>query len=88
MNLTDWLYYAAAAWFLTYAVTKTHGPFGVFEGLRRWLPLGGLTSCIICLMVWVALALRLLGASVVVDACAIAGVALWLHSFTGWRHDF
>jgi hypothetical protein len=40
---------------------------------------------IICLMVWAALILSLIGRNVVTDALAIAGVALWLHGFTGWR---
>jgi hypothetical protein len=31
------------------------------------------------------LILSLIGRNVVTDALAIAGVALWLHGFTGWR---
>jgi hypothetical protein len=88
MNPLDWLYYAAAGWFMAYAISKTHGPFGMFAWLRSQLPLGGLTACIICLMPYVALLLRLIGANVVIDAFAIAGTALLLHGFTGWRHDF
>lgn len=85
MNLLDWLYFAAAAWYISYSLTHTHGPFGIFEWIREQLPLGGLTNCIICLMVWAALILSLIGRNVVTDALAIAGVALWLHGFTGWR---
>jgi len=117
MQPLDWLYYAAAAWFIAYAVTKTSGPFQVFIWIRefadgRWhgrtmkwvtkepgdghalltadyIPNhDGLLDCIICLMPYVALVMRLVGANVVMDALAIAGVALWLHGFTGWRHDF
>lgn len=88
MPLIEWLYYAAAAWYLAYAITNTHGPFGVFEWVRGHLPLGGLTGCIICLMPWLALLLHTVGVNIVTDALAIAGVALWLHGFTGWRHTF
>jgi len=87
MTLLELLTYASAAWYISYAVVNTTGPFGVFEWLRERLPLGGLTTCIICLSVWVALVLRLIGANVVTDALAIAGVALFLHSYTGWRHN-
>lgn len=85
MTVPDVLIYAAAAWYLTYAITQTSGPFHVFELVRKWLPLGGLTTCIVCLSVWVALGLVLIGRNPVTDALAIAGVALWFHSYTGWR---
>ncbi len=87
MTLLELLTYAASAWYVSYAVVNTSGPFKVFEWLRATFPLGGLTSCIICLSVWVALVLRLIGANVVTDALAIAGVALWIHSYSGWRHN-
>lgn len=45
----------------------------------------GLLDCTICLVVWVALLLRFIGPNLVTDALAVAGVALWLHGFTGWR---
>ena len=115
MSLQDWLYYAAAAWFVAYTVTKMHGPFRVFVRLREWRDgrwhgrhfrlvkvevesdlsatwtqesmNDGLLDCIICLMPWVALILRLIGANVILDAFAIAGIALMLHGYTGWRHN-
>lgn len=118
MNLQDWLYYAAAAWFVAYVITSTSGPFAMFMRLReigggRWhgrdksakvvtfnpitkeekiayeIPAtkDGLLDCIICLMPYVALALRLIGANVIFDAFAIAGIALMLHGYTGWRHN-
>lgn len=111
MTAFEWLRLAAAAWYLAYAITSTHGPFGVFEKLRefkggrwhgrtvKWIeqPPGiaptflqtghdGLLDCIICLMFWFALILRLMGSGIIIDALAIAGAALWLHGFTGWRH--
>jgi hypothetical protein len=113
MPFLEWLYFAAAAWYISYAVTHTHGPFGVFERLRefnggRWhgrslyptkiimdgtnsrveneIQKDGLLDCIICLMPWVALILYLIGVNVVTSALAIAGLALWLHGYSGWRH--
>lgn len=77
--------YAAACWYIAYAVTQTHGPFGVFEWLRKHIPLGGLTACIICLAFWVALVLRFIGPNPITDGLAVAGVALWAHSYFGWR---
>lgn len=114
MGIVEILYYAAAAWYLSYALTQTHGPFHVFARIREWkqgrwhgrtfqpisikaipdssdIQIGkrsnhdGLLDCIICTAIWVALVLRLMGHNLVVDACAIAGIALWLHGFTGWR---
>jgi hypothetical protein len=76
---------AAATWLISYMISNTHGPFGFFASIREYLPLGGLTSCIICLSIWVVIGLRLLNVEAVTDAFAVAGVALMLHSFTGWR---
>lgn len=112
MNLQEWLYYAAAAWFVAYVITSNAGPFGVFIRLREWrggqwhgrrghelvttpgepnaayLPVkNGLLDCIICTMPYAALILRLIGANVIIDAFAIAGLALMLHGYTGWRHN-
>lgn len=45
----------------------------------------GLLDCIICFAPWVALGLLLVQVDVLRDVLAIAGGALLLHSFTGWR---
>jgi hypothetical protein len=50
---------------------------------RNTLP--GLLDCIICFAPWVALALLLVQVEVIRDVLALAGGALLLHSFTGWR---
>jgi len=58
----------------------------VFVTLRRRLPLGGLTECIICLAPWCAALLFLLErtpAAPLVWVLAIAGGALMLGSYTG-----
>lgn len=76
---------AAASWYIAYAVTSTHGPFGIFEGLRKRLSLGGLTSCIICLIFWLALLIGYTEGLMLVESIAAAGVGLWFHGYTGWR---
>jgi hypothetical protein len=76
---------AAAAWYLAYCVTSTHGAFGMFKTLRQRLPLGGLTSCIICLIFWLALIIGYLQGLTIIESVAAAGVALWFHGYSGWR---
>jgi len=48
----------------------------------------GLLDCVICLMPWVAAlfyGLWIVGLSPVVYIFAAAGLALWMHGYTGWR---
>lgn len=78
---------ALAAWYLSYAVAYTHGPFGIFNWLRIHYPLGGLTICILCLMPWIALSLWLIPDGVIVWALAAAGLGLMLHGLAGWRYN-
>lgn len=78
---------SAATWAVSYMVTHTAGPFSVFALIRLHTPLGGLTTCIVCLSVWVAFALCMLrGHNDLIDAFAVAGMALLLHSYSGWIH--
>lgn len=86
MQLPELLTLSAASWYIAFAVTSTSGPFHAFEWIREHLKLGGLTTCIICLSIWIALILRLIGSNVVTDAFAIAGVALWIHAYSSWVH--
>lgn len=115
MTLEQWIIAVAATWYMAYAVTKTHGPFGIFERLRefkggRWhgrtyhlassqedgrpieyTPVkmsNGLLDCIICLMPWLALVVIYLqtGRVLLLEALAVAGVALWIHGYTNWVH--
>jgi len=85
IDITQLLYFACAAWYVSYVVSSSSGPFNVFIWIRAHLPLGGLTHCIICLMPWVALILSSMGRNIITDALAIAGVGLWFHGFTSWR---
>lgn len=48
-------------------------------------PRNGLLDCIVCFAPYVALALLIAPVGVIADALAVAGGALLLHSFTGWR---
>lgn len=48
-------------------------------------PHNGLLDCIICFAPWVALGLLAVQVELIRDVLALAGGALLLHSFTGWR---
>lgn len=61
-------------------------PDGITHETEKIYPSNGLLDCIICLSIWVALILRLIGSNVVTDAFAIAGVALWIHAYSNWVH--
>lgn len=112
MTPIELVIYAAACWYIAYAVTQTHGPFGVFVKLRdfkggRWhgryrkvIGTGkdsegnifdkvtiddGLLDCIICAMFWLGQGMALVNHNSFIDGLAVAGVALWAHSYFGWR---
>lgn len=55
MSLSDLLILALATCYLSYALTRTHGIFGMFTWIRLHLPLGGLTACVVCAAFWSAL---------------------------------
>lgn len=78
---------SAAAWYLAYSVTSTHGAFGMFEALRNRLPLGGLTACIVCLIFWLALGIGYLQGLTIIESIAAAGLGLWVHGYTGYRYN-
>lgn len=48
----------------------------------------GLLDCIICLAPWVALILILLNVEIVLNVFAVAGGAVLLHGYTGWRVNY
>jgi hypothetical protein len=84
--MPDLLIPALACWYIAYALTKTHGPFSAFEWMRKHLPHGGLLECPVCLAFWAALVLLLVPSGIVVNALAVAGLAMLAHGYTGWRH--
>ena len=81
----EFLLVALATWYLAYAITSTHGPFKVFERIRKFTTLGGLLDCPICLSPWLALLMLVVPFGVGIIALALAGAAMLLHGFTGWR---
>lgn len=88
MQPLDLLLLALGTWYVAYSVTKTHGPYHVFEKLRAALPLGGLTACIVCCAFWAALGLYLLSLVLMplVYIFGAAGGAILLYRQTGGDH--
>lgn len=84
--MTDLLIIALATWYVAYAVTSTHGPFNAFERVRKVTTLGGLLTCPVCLAFWAGLILLLAPMGIVTQALAVAGAAMLLHGFAGWRY--
>lgn len=76
---------ALAVWYVSYALTSTHGPFHVFEWMRKRLPHGGLLECPVCLAFWAALVLYLAPFGIAQNVLAIAGLAMLAHGYSGWR---
>lgn len=83
--MTDLIIVVFAAWYVAYAVTSTHGPFNVFERVRKVTTVGGLLTCPVCLAFWAALVLLIVPMGIVVQALAAAGAAMILHGWSGWR---
>lgn len=85
-SLSDLTVIALATLYLSYALTKTHGVFGLFTWLRLHVPLGGLTACIVCAAFWCALGCGLLWLTPlqpVVWVCAAAGLAVFAAHYVG-----
>lgn len=87
MTLIDLLILAAACWYAAYVITSSDGPFAVFKRLRALLPLGGLTTCIVCLAFWIAQLLAYVSGHTFIEGLAIAGLCLMLHRYSGWAYQ-
>lgn len=90
MTPTDLIILGMATLYLAYAVTKTHGAFGMFTWIRNHLPLGGLTDCIVCCAFWCGLAFYLLWLTPlqpIVYIFAIAGLAVFAGAYTGMNQQ-
>lgn len=111
MTIVDLLILAAATWYVSYVLTSTEGPGGVFLWIRENVWHGrmgmaelevvgqltdnprvvkkpfknGLLDCIICTAFWIAQLLAFVTGHTFIEGLAIAGVCLWLHSYSGWR---
>lgn len=86
LSLTDLLILALATLYLSFALTKTHGAFGMFAWIRQRLPLGGATSCIVCAAFWMALAMYIVWLTPLrplVDVLALAGGATMAAYYVG-----
>lgn len=115
MGIVDLLILSAACWYISFVLTSTAGPGGVFLWIREnvWhgrhgaayvitsknpittleetrnipAPKNGLFDCIICLAFWIAQLLAFVTGHTFIEGLAIAGVTLWLHSYSGWRYS-
>lgn len=91
MSLSDLLVVTLATLYAAHAITGTHGAFGVFTWVRAHLPLGGLTSCIVCMAFWCALVfygLWLTPLQPIVWIVATAGGAVFAARYVGMtNHD-
>ena len=85
----DLIILALATGYWAHAISKTHGAFGMFEWTRKHLPLGGLTTCPVCLSFWIAIAFWLLIPTPlypIVTISAAAGAATLVGFYTGmWQ---
>jgi O-antigen ligase len=89
MTLPDLLILALFAWYVSYVLIKTDGPFKIFSRLRAVTTLGGLLACIWCLIIWIGLIAYLLYLSPfreIVYVGAIAGAGMMMHRYTGGEH--
>lgn len=87
---------AIATWQIAHIITKDSGPYNLVGAFRTRFPLGGLTTCLRCCAVWVAIALYAVYLLVtrqpvtgmaVVFVPAISGAALMLASYSGAAHS-
>lgn len=87
MILIDLFVSACVVWYIAYAVTSTHGPWLIFDRTRKITTLGGLLECPVCAAPWIAAGLMLVrtGGIDLVQVFAVAGLAMLMHGWTGWR---
>lgn len=86
MTPFEFLVLALATWRLAYMISVEDGPYHVFERIRGKYPLGGLTTCIYCLSVWIAPLLYVMWITYfqpVVTIIGISGAAMMLYRQTG-----
>jgi hypothetical protein len=83
LNPLDILIRLAATWYLAYALTNTDGPYELFKRARVRFSLGGLTTCIICILPYVALICLLVPDGILLQTFALAGVGAAFWRYTG-----
>lgn len=85
MTPLDAIALGLAAFYTAYSITRTHGPFHIFEAARVRYPLGGLTACFYCVAFWagvLAYALLIVFPPALY-VLAAAGAAAFLFRWTG-----
>lgn len=87
MTIETLVILVGATWYAAYAPVGTHGPYGVFDWLRKNIPHGGLLACPVCLAFWAALILVwvTVGHIDIVLTLGCAGLAMLFHGIAGWR---
>lgn len=86
MTALDLLVLSLATLYAAHAITHTHGAFGMFAWVREHLPLGGLTTCIVCMAIWCAAFFWVLLQTDFRPLCyvfAVAGGAVLAAQYTG-----
>lgn len=89
MTLLDFIALALFAWYASYVLIKTSGPFDVFTRVRKITTMGGLLACQYCLIVWMALLGYVILVSPVAPIAyvsAAAGAGMLAHRWTGGDH--
>lgn len=87
MTLIDLLLRIGATWLLAYSFTQLDGPGDVFKLAREKLPHAKLLDCIICTATWVGVIVMLAPDGVLLQGFGVAGLGMWLHSYTGWKYS-
>jgi hypothetical protein len=85
MDISDIVLLSAAVWYISYCLTALDGPFDSLVKLRS-LKMGGLFDCIYCTSIWVgfgAILFWLYGYAALLYPFGLAGVGLYLRSYTG-----
>lgn len=85
-GLLDLLVMALATLRLAYMISVETGPWRMFYWLRTRVPLGGLTACIYCTSVWLALIVGIvyIVQPIIVWPFAVSGAALVVRAYTGF----
>lgn len=89
MQPLDLLITMLAAFYWSFAVSSTHGPFNIFDDIRKHAPLGGLTGCLVCLSIWFALLFFWLLSTPlmwITWVSAMAGGSVFIWRWTGADH--
>lgn len=87
MSGIDMLLLILATWWLAYTLTSQKGPVDILVKLREKIPLGGLTACVYCLSIWIAILVFMVWLSpfqLAVYPFAFAGGAMLLHRYAGF----